>query len=79
MPLFEYRCMKCGYITTFLEKLNENIAEHKCEKCKSIETDKIFSRVSQKINTKNECTTWTCSFWNDPVIKTQRTGQGLEI
>lgn len=61
MPLFEYRCQKCGNVTTFLEKANED-KEHPCAQCKSVETEKIFSRVNQNSENKNTCATGTCPF-----------------
>ena len=42
MPLFEYRCAKCGHLTPFLEKAGSR-GRHVCEKCGSIETEKVFS------------------------------------
>lgn len=61
MPLFEYRCKKCGHVTTFLEKMSGDSNEHKCEKCQSENTEKIFSKVSQK-KENDKCTTGTCPF-----------------
>lgn len=62
MPLFEFKCTKCGYVTTFLEKLNSKVAEHKCSKCGSLETKKIFSKVTQKKENSTVCETGTCPF-----------------
>jgi putative FmdB family regulatory protein len=42
MPLFEYRCEKCGHVTEFLEKAGSE-AEHECEQCGSKNTDRILS------------------------------------
>lgn len=61
MPLFEYRCKKCGNVTTFLERIGED-KEHHCEKCESKETEKIFSKVSQITEKKSSCSTGTCPF-----------------
>lgn len=62
MPLYDFKCNKCGHVTTFLEKIG-NKAEHCCEKCKSTDTAKIFSsfQVKEKEN-ESTCTTGTCPF-----------------
>lgn len=62
MPLYEYKCKKCGKVTTFLEKADsEN--EHPCENCNSLETAKIYSAFQvQDKDEKNTCTTGTCPF-----------------
>ena len=62
MPLFEYRCNECGSVTVFLEKIGQNETEHKCKECDSTDTQKIFSKVSQKKEVKSTCSTGTCPF-----------------
>ncbi len=47
MPLFEYRCMKCGHVTSFLEKADSR-KSHPCEKCGSRKTEKMFSTFAAK-------------------------------
>jgi len=63
MPLFEYRCKKCGHVTSFLEKAGSK-GGHACEKCGSKETGKIFSTFATKTGGKSEggssCPTGTC-------------------
>ena len=61
MPLFEYRCSDCGYVTTFLEKIGERVDVHKCGKCSSEKTEKIFSKISPKKDSES-CPTGTCPF-----------------
>jgi len=35
MPIFEYKCNKCGHKMDFLEKSGSK-SKHVCEKCKAI-------------------------------------------
>ena len=42
MPGYEYRCRKCGHVTSFLEKAGSRKA-HTCKKCGSKNTEKVFS------------------------------------
>ena len=42
MPIFEYKCRRCGHVTSFLEKPGTK-GPHKCEQCGSSETDKTLS------------------------------------
>jgi len=61
MPIFEYKCNKCGHKTEFLEKSDDK-NNHVCEKCGSSDMRKLFSgfsvgRSSQK---SDFCPTGTC-------------------
>ena len=42
MPIFEYRCKRCGHVTAFLEKPDSG-GRHRCEKCGSTATEKLLS------------------------------------
>lgn len=62
MPIFEYRCSKCGHVTAFLEKANAR-GGHACENCGSKKTEKIFSTFAAKTGTSSSdasCPTGTC-------------------
>ena len=63
MPIFEYRCDKCGHVTSFLEKANARGA-HACEKCGSENTEKVFSTFAAKAGGSSSsgasCPTGTC-------------------
>jgi len=63
MPIFEYKCKKCGHKTEFLEKAG-NSGKHKCEKCGSSELEKLFSTFSASSSSKSSgsdsCPTGTC-------------------
>lgn len=52
MPIFEYKCRKCGHK---FEKLVFGKEEIKCPKCQSTFLDKLFSTfsVSAKSGSKN--------------------------
>jgi len=64
MPIFEYKCEKCGHVEEFLEKLTE-AANHMCAKCKDVKMKKKFSTFScgdSSSQASNTCPTGTCSF-----------------
>ena len=58
MPVFEYRCKKCGHVSSFLEKSGSK-KTHACEKCSSKDTEKIFSTFAAKSGSSS-CPTGTC-------------------
>ncbi len=65
MPIFEYKCNKCGHKADFLEK-SGNKNKHVCEKCGSDKMQKLFSGFSVGAGTKSgfeagdSCPTGTC-------------------
>ncbi|RJP27819.1 MAG: zinc ribbon domain-containing protein [Candidatus Omnitrophota bacterium] len=66
MPIFEYQCVHCGHITSFLEKAGSQEI-HVCAKCNSKDTKKIFSTFSVEGGASSSgdgfsCPTGTCSF-----------------
>ncbi len=48
MPIFEYRCAKCGHITEFLEGIDSK-GKHICEKCESDTLKKVMSVFSANV------------------------------
>jgi putative FmdB family regulatory protein len=63
MPIFEYRCNKCGHKTEFLEKSGSKV-KHVCEKCGSDKLQRLFSTFSTGSSSKSvgtdSCPTGTC-------------------
>jgi len=63
MPIYEYRCQKCGHVTSFLEKASTK-KRHTCERCKSEALEKIFSTFSASSGKSSSggssCPTGTC-------------------
>jgi len=63
MPIFEYRCNKCGAKAEFLEKSGGK-NKHICEKCGSSDMRKLFSTFSATSSSKSggsdSCPTGTC-------------------
>ncbi len=63
MPIFEYKCNKCGSKTEFLEKVNSS-KKHTCQKCGSKDLQKLFSTFSvtrsSKSSGNDSCPTGTC-------------------
>lgn len=63
MPIYEYRCKKCGHVTSFLESADSK-QDHKCEKCGSRDTEKILSTFAAQVkdspSSGSSCPTGTC-------------------
>jgi len=63
MPVFEYRCRKCGHVTAFLEK-HASRKTHACESCGSKSTEKVFSTFAARSggasSAGSSCPTGTC-------------------
>jgi len=65
MPIFEYKCKKCGHTMEFLEKVGSK-NKHICEKCGNADMGKLFSGFSvghgsNPVSQDNSsCPTGTC-------------------
>jgi len=65
MPIFEYKCNKCGHTMEFLEK-GSSKRKHTCERCSSSDLQKLFSGFSVGQGNKSSsrgndsCPTGTC-------------------
>lgn len=65
MPIFEYRCKKCGHGTEVLERAGSS-EKHACRKCGSRAMEKIFSAFSARVSSGStsssgsSCPTGTC-------------------
>lgn len=65
MPIYEYRCKKCGQISEFLEEAGSS-KKHVCQKCGSRAVEKVFSVFSAKVSSGSSggispsCPTGTC-------------------
>jgi putative FmdB family regulatory protein len=65
MPIFEYRCNKCGHRMEFLER-GKTKAKHICENCGSSDLGKLLSGFSVGKGEKSSsggsetCPTGTC-------------------
>jgi putative FmdB family regulatory protein len=63
MPLYKYKCVKCGHIIEMLEKC-DSAGRHTCEKCGSRRLEKMmptFSVRSGPGTSGGSCPTGTCS------------------
>ncbi|MBZ0272433.1 zinc ribbon domain-containing protein [bacterium] len=53
MPVYEYRCAKCGHVTSFVEKMYEPqplfFGRRRCGQCRSRKLAKIVSRVASAV------------------------------
>jgi putative FmdB family regulatory protein len=65
MPIFEYKCNKCGHKMEFLEKA-QGKHKHVCKDCGSADMQKLFSGFSvghsDNVSSQdsNSCPTGTC-------------------
>lgn len=61
MPLFEYRCKKCGHV---FEHLAAHASDHpkRCPKCGAPKPEKQLSTFAARVNEGGSaCSTGTCS------------------
>jgi len=67
MPMFEYKCRKCGHVTEFLEE-RDSKSEHRCEACTSPETVKMLSTFGVRVKAPSvpacdrSCASGTCPY-----------------
>lgn len=62
MPVFEYKCSKCGHVTEVLERPNTT-EKHSCEECGSRQMEKLLSAFGVgkgKSSSAGSCPTGTC-------------------
>jgi len=62
MPLYEYRCRKCGHVMEVLENVDAS-GRHTCEKCGSRSMEKMVSTFGVGASTRSSggsCPTGTC-------------------
>lgn len=63
MPIYEFRCLKCGNVFELLKlKKDEGAMKMKCPKCDSPELEKILStiNVSRSFSGKAKSTAKSC-------------------
>ena len=64
MPIYEFRCLKCGHVFELLQlKKKQEETKMKCPKCKSPEIERVLSTIGviKSGNTKITQTTKSCS------------------
>lgn len=67
MPIFEYRCERCGHVSSFLEK-SDSRRKHTCQECGSADTEKVFSTFSARAHKpappscSGQCESGTCPY-----------------
>jgi putative FmdB family regulatory protein len=54
MPLFEYRCDKCGKRFTFLVGVTAEKAKLRCPKCGGTKATKLISRIARVSRGKDD-------------------------
>jgi putative FmdB family regulatory protein len=69
MPIYEFRCLKCGKVFELLKLKKEEGVKMKCPKCKSPEVERILSTInigasvsgSKATSTVKSCSSGSCS------------------
>lgn len=60
MPIYEYKCVKCGNKFELLQKMSERNKNITCPKCGAQKTEKLFSSFSVTSNKGSSCDTGSC-------------------
>ena len=68
MPIFEFRCLKCGEVFEKLFMSGDEKAEIACPGCQSESFERVVSRTSHVMGGK--------SGWNKPQLTTKSCGPG---
>ncbi|MCU0573600.1 MAG: zinc ribbon domain-containing protein [Syntrophobacteraceae bacterium] len=69
MPIYEFRCAKCGHIQEFLFTSSSESAELTCPECQGDELERVLSQVSYSMGSSSSeksasspcATTRTCA------------------
>ncbi len=63
MPIYEYKCVKCGNKFELLQKMDEGNNDITCPKCGTSKPKKLFSTFSSS-DKDSSCDTGTCPTCN---------------
>ena len=66
MPVYEYKCQKCGKKFELLQKLGATNEGVKCPQCNTPKPTKQFSVFSSSGISSSECASGTCPTCNIP-------------
>lgn len=74
MPIYEFKCLKCGNIFELLQLTKEkNNAEMKCPECNSEEIEKLLSTISvitssgvKSTHSTKSCSSGSCASFEIP-------------
>ena len=64
MPIYEYKCKKCGNKFELLQKMNESNKNITCPECGASQAEKLFSTFSSSSDTGSSCASGTCPTCN---------------
>ncbi len=64
MPIYEYKCIKCGNKFEILQKMNESDKNINCPECGAAKPEKLFSTFSSSSDKGSSCDTGTCPTCN---------------
>jgi putative FmdB family regulatory protein len=62
MPIYEFRCKKCGDKYELKLGFFHNKKEEQCPKCGGQETERVFSAISSQSSGSNSCGSQSRSF-----------------
>lgn len=68
MPIYSYKCKKCGTIFDLLYGVGKDVEKPQCPKCKSKELERILSIFAVRMGKSSSsatCPTGTCSLARD--------------
>ena len=79
MPIYEFKCLKCGEYREFLLKSSDESVEMQCEQCGGDELERVLSTTRHVMGasgasgpdtnasiTNRNCSGGSCTTWNLP-------------
>ena len=64
MPIYEYKCLKCGVKFELLQNMNKSDDGKSCPKCGDTKTERQFSSFSSSTGKGSGCDSGVCPTCN---------------
>jgi putative FmdB family regulatory protein len=64
MPIYEYKCPKCGMKFELLRSMDSSDADISCPKCGADKPEKLFSSFSSSSDKSSSCESGVCPTCN---------------
>ena len=76
MPIYEFRCVKCGHVQEMLLSRSSEEIVMKCEECEGEELDRILSSVNYAMGSSSTPSSSCADAGSCPSATTRQCGSG---